>query len=355
MSKLNIKRFVELMQRSKLVPTEKLRATLVACKRDHDNQFPRDPEAVAEYVVDAGLLTQWQCRHLLAGKHKGFFLGPYKLVDHIATGGMSNVYLAEHIRLLQPRAIKIFPKRRISKSSYLARFHREAQSTASLDHPHIVRTYDFNSQGDLHYMVMEYVDGQNLEAMVNESHPLGCEAVASFIAQAARGLQNAHDAGFVHRDVKPANLIVGNQGVVKVLDLGLVLITGGDPSLTLTHDENVLGTADYLAPEQAVNSHEVDPRADIYGLGCTMYFALTGHAPFTDGTVAERISKHQTSMPPKIQHDRPDCPEALASICTKMLQKSPDRRQQTCIQVTDELQNWLHDRRGPKLQALSAS
>lgn len=352
MSQLSVKRFVEILQQSKLVPREKLRETLLACKREHDDRIPRDPEKVARYVIGAGLLTRWQCRNLLAGKYKGFYLGPYKLLDHIGTGGMSSVYLAEHSWTQQQRALKVFPKHRIDEASYLARFKQEARATASLNHPHIVRTFDFDNQGSTHYMVMEYVAGRNLDALVQLHRRLDFAAVAWYIAQAARGLHHAHDKGFIHRDVKPANLLVDDRNVVKVLDLGLALISGSEASLTLAHQENVLGTADYLAPEQAVNSHEVDPRADIYGLGCTMYFALTGHPPFTDGTVAQRIVKHQTKMPPDIRADRPDCPGDLADICVKMVQKSPDKRHQTCCEVTATLERWLkNQRRQPTSQS----
>jgi len=341
MSKLNIKRFVELVQKSRLVPREQLRETLLGCKREHNDEIPRDPLKVAKYLVAARLLTRWQCKKLLAGKYKGFYLGPYKLLEHIGTGGMSSVYLAEHNWLQQPRAIKVFPRHRIGEASYLARFEQEARATASLNHPHIVRTYDFDAQGNTYYMVMEYVSGQDLASLVEQDNQLEFEAIACYIAQAANGLHHAHNRGFIHRDVKPANLLVDERGVAKILDMGLALVSGS--SLTLTHQENVLGSADYLAPEQAVNSHEVDRRADIYGLGCTMYFALTGHPPFTDGTVAQRIMKHQTMMPPDICDDRPDCPHRLADICVRMVQKDPDERYQNCLEVTEILERWLAD------------
>jgi len=339
MSNLNIKRFVEVLQKSKLIPRETLRETLLACKRDHNDRIPRDPSEVARYLIAARLLTRWQCKKLLAGKYKGFYLGVYKLLDHIGSGGMSSVYLAEHSWLQQPRAIKVFPRHRVGEASYLARFEQEARATASLNHPHIVRTYDFDSQGSTYYMVMEYVSGQDLASLVQLHSQLDCEAVACYMAQAARGLHHAHDQGFIHRDVKPANLLVDERGVAKILDLGLALISGS--SLTLTHNENVLGSADYLAPEQAVNSHEVDRRADVYGLGCTMYFALTGYPPFRDGTVAQRIIKHQTKMPPAIADDRPDCPRKLADVCVKMVQKNPNERYQNCLEVSEILERWL--------------
>jgi len=160
--------------------------------------------------------------------------------------------------------------------------------------------------------------------------------------QAAEGLEHAHEIKLIHRDIKPANLLVDERGVVKLLDLGLALFTNSEmASLTLAHNENVLGTADYLSPEQALNSHLVDHRADIYSLGCTLYFLLTGHPPFPEGTLAQRISKHQNQMPEDLRKDRPDCPRDLADICMKMMQKKPQNRYQTAIEVAEALSGWL--------------
>jgi serine/threonine protein kinase len=168
------------------------------------------------------------------------------------------------------------------------------------------------------------------------------ERAVKVIIQAAHGLQHAHDNGLIHRDVKPANLLIDESGVVKILDLGLALMEGDDlASLTIQFKENVLGTADYLAPEQALNSHDVDGRVDVYGLGCTLYYALTGHAPFPTGTLAQRIARHQSQMPADIRVDRPDCPVELVDICTKMISKKPADRYSTCDEVAQVLLKWL--------------
>ena len=172
-----------------------------------------------------------------------------------------------------------------------------------MDHRNIVRAYDVDNDGDIHYLVMEYVDGRDLQQMVKEDGPLDYAAAADYIRQAAEGLAHAHQAGLIHRDVKPANLLVDQKNVVKVLDLGLARFTDEDrASLTVAYDENVLGTADYLAPEQAIDSHGVDARADIYSLGCSFYFLLTGHPPFPDGTLPQRLMAHQKQPPPSICH-----------------------------------------------------
>ncbi|MEO8494120.1 MAG: serine/threonine-protein kinase [Planctomycetota bacterium] len=338
----SVKNFLELVQRSQLVDADELRAALLKCKSEHGDELPSGAQEVADYLVQAGLLTDWHCGKLLDRKYKGFFLGKYKLLGHIGSGGMSSVYLAEHVLMRRQRAIKVLPKSRVGDSSYLERFHREAQATAALEHPNVVRAYDVDNDGDTHYLVMEYVKGQDIQNIVNGQGALSYEKAAEYIAQAARGLAYSHKEGLIHRDIKPANLIVDEEGVVKILDLGLALFSQDESaSLTILHNENVLGTADYLAPEQAINSHDVDHRVDIYALGCTFYFALTGHAPFNEGTLAQRIARHQTQMPRDIREDRPDCPRELVNICVKMIQKKADDRYQSCHEVVAALESWL--------------
>lgn len=347
MAKLTVDTFLDLVRRSKLVDDDQLGRAVDECRERHGGQLPAEAGEVAQDLIAAGLLTAWHCEKLLDGKYKGFFLGKYKLLGHLGTGGMSSVYLAEHTLLKRLRAIKVLPRKRVADASYLDRFYQEAEATAKLDHGHIVRAYDIDRDGDSHYLVMEYVDGQDLQTIVQERAAGGLEfeTVADYMAQAAEGLQHAHENGLIHRDVKPANLLVDRQGVVKILDLGLALFADDErASLTLAHNENVLGTADYLAPEQALDSHGVSLRADIYGLGCTMYFALTGHPPFPNGTLAQRIAMHQTRMPADVRKERPDCPETLWAICLKMIQKKPEERYASAQEVADTLHAWLAQR-----------
>ena len=290
------------------------------------------------------LITPWQRDKLLDGKHRGFFLGRYKLLGQLGSGGMSTVYLGEHVLMQRRVAIKVLPKQRVTDTSYLARFHREARAAASLDHPNIVRAYDVDNEGDIHYLVMEFVDGRDLQQTVKMEGPLDFVLAADYIRQAAEGLGHAHSNGLIHRDVKPANLLVDRKSVVKVLDLGLARFTDEDhASLTVQYDENVLGTADYLAPEQAIDSHGVDARADIYSLGCAFYFLLTGHPPFADGTLPQRLMAHQKQQPPPIVKERPKTPADLAEICTKMMAKKPADRYQSMNDVAQALRRWLHD------------
>lgn len=351
MTQITADKVFELIERSQLVTPEAFQAHVASLRSlaeesssaSSENQaLLEDPIEICKSFETAGLLTRWQSEKILQGKYKGFFLGKHKLLGHIGSGGMSSVYLAEHIVMKHHRAVKVLPKSKLGKTSYLERFQREAKAIASLNHPNIVRAYDIDNEKDTHYIVMEYVEGVDLQVLVQKHGPLPYAIVADYIAQAAHGLQHAHDSGLIHRDVKPANLLINIDGVIKVLDLGLALFQDqSDASLTMEYNDKVLGTADYLAPEQALNSHTVDNRADIYGLGCTMYFLLTGHPPFPDGSIASRIVKHQNVMPPDIRVDRPDCPGELDGICVKMMQKDPKFRYPDCKTVAEVLETWL--------------
>jgi serine/threonine protein kinase len=342
MAVVNAEKFLELVKKSQLAEADQLETALARIRIQHSGQLPGDALKLAECLQQEKIITGWHAEKLLQGKYKGFFLGKYKLLGHIGSGGMSSVYLAEHTMMRDYRAIKVLPPSKMVKSSYLARFQQEAKAIASLNHPNIVRAYDIDNQGDTHYIVMEYVAGDDLQTLVKKKGPLPVAVVANYIMQAAHGLQHAHDCGLIHRDVKPANFLLGKNGVVKLLDLGLALFTDeGKASLTIDHNDKVLGTADYLAPEQALNSHGVDQRADLYGLGCTMYYLLTGQPPFPDGSIAQRIAKHQKIMPTEIRKLRPDCPGELEGICWKLIQKDPNYRYSSAQQAAEVLQSWM--------------
>jgi serine/threonine protein kinase len=345
MTKVATNKLLDLVRRSGLVDEAKLSSFLEKTVRASGEAVLEDHPRLAELMIQEGLLTRWQADKLLAGKHKGFRLGKYKLLGQIGKGGMSSVYLAEHELMKRRVAVKVLPRNRVNDSSYLERFRLEARAVAKLDDPNIVRAYDIDNEGDVHYIVMEYVDGQDLHQIVAQNGPLDFDAAADYIAQVANGLQHAHEMGLVHRDIKPANCLVDRHGTVKLLDLGLAKLTEDDQaSLTMANEENVLGTADYLAPEQALNSHEADHRSDIYSLGCTLYFLLTGGPPFPEGSISERLLKHQTAKPESIFKTRPDAPPSLVDICETMMSKKPDERFQSAGDVAARLKEWLADR-----------
>ena len=274
MPKPNVETLLDLVQRSGLVEKDRLQAVVALIEQECGGKLPDDTDIVAQRLVAAKLITRWQADRLLEGRHRGFFLGKYKLLGQLGTGGMSSVYLAEHVLMQRRVAIKVLPQqpRRTTRPTWPASTARPAAAARSTIR-NIVRAYDVDNDGDIHYLVMEYVDGRDLQQMVKKDGPLDYATAADYIRQAAEGLDHAHAAGLIHRDVKPANLLVDQKNVVKVLDLGLARFTDDDrASLTVQYDENVLGTADYLAPEQAIDSHGVDARADIYSLGCYALF-----------------------------------------------------------------------------------
>src|SRR5438067_8459320 len=259
----------------------------------------RPPKKQATAMVRDGLLTVLQAGLLLKGKWRNFQIcGKYKLLEHLGQGSMGQVFLCEHARMRRRVAIKVLPPEKAADPVSLQRFYREARAVAALDHPNIVRAHDVDHDGGLHFLVMEYVDGSSLMEIVTKHGPLPVVRACHYVAQAADGLRHAHEAGLVHRDVKPANLLVDRAGVVRILDLGLVRFFRDGENLTGHHTgRNLLGTADYLAPEQALDSHRADIRSDIYSLGVTFFFLLTGRTPFRHGTVAEKLKYHQEHAP----------------------------------------------------------
>jgi serine/threonine protein kinase len=278
--KLTVESFLAGVRQSGLVAERKLDQALAGWSPAKLSEL--SSEQLADELIAAELLTRWQADKLLQGKFKGFVLGRYRLLKLLGRGEMSSVYLAEHVRMKRRCAIKVLPANRVQDTSYLGRFLREAEAVARLDHPNIGRADDVDQEEEagveIHFLAMEYVEGRNLEKLLEAERQIPVLDAVDYIRQAAEGLSHAHTQGMVHRDIKPGNLLVCNDGVVKLLDLGLARFfkSEEEESLTIKHDEKVLGTADYLAPEQAVDSHAVDERADIYSLGCTL---LCTHRP----------------------------------------------------------------------------
>ncbi|MCC9654934.1 serine/threonine protein kinase [Rhodopirellula halodulae] len=304
--------------------------TVVASLMADDRKFT--PQRLADGMMNAGLLTHWQSSKLLAGKSKGFFLGAYKLLRPLGKGGMGMVYLGEHNVMKRQMALKILNSDSSRDERRIQRFQEEARASAQLDHSNIVRAYDFNQSNGKLYIVMEYVDGIDMHQVVARDGVMSVAAALDAVYQAANGLAHAHERGIIHRDIKPSNLMLRSDGVVKVSDMGLARIgwseSTGDPN-----KRRLTGTADFVAPEQALNSHSVDARADIYSLGCTLFFLLTGRPPFKGDTVAQRLAKHQTAPIPDVRKLRPDCPEPLAHLLTRMMAKKPADRPPSALEL----------------------
>jgi serine/threonine protein kinase len=298
-----------------------------------------DVRKVAGGMVRDGLLTYFQAEQFMLGKWRGFTIGKYKLLERIGFGGMGQVFLCEHMYMRRRVAIKVLPPAKAEEPAALGRFYREARAAAALDHPNIVRTHDIDQDGALHFLVMEYVDGSSLLEIVKKKGPMAISRAAHSIWQAAHGLDHACRVGIIHRDIKPGNILIDRHGISKILDMGLArFYHSDDDMLTKKYDEkSVLGTADYVAPEQTVNSHDVDVRADIYSLGATFYYLLAGHPPFPEGTISQKLIAHQTRRPEPIRNIRPEIPEALAAVVERMMAKSIHDRYQSPTEVSESL------------------
>jgi serine/threonine protein kinase len=331
---------LDLVQKSNLVEEPRLRPYVDRLRAA--GTLPADPGKLAAALVRDGLLTFFQAEQLLQGKYKRFTLGKYKVLEKLGAGGMGTVFLCEHKLMRRRVAVKVLPVPKAEDKASLDRFYREAKAAAAVDHPNIVRAYDIDQDDNLHFLVMEWVDGTNLQDLVKKFGPLDPVRASHYVYATAVGLQHAHEIGLIHRDIKPGNILIDRSGVVKILDLGLARLTHDtDDQLTRQNDENVLGTADYLAPEQALDSHTVDIRADIYSLGATFYFLLSGSPPFPEGSVAQKLIWHQNRPPRPLKSLRGDVPDELAAAVERMMAKDPAARFQTPAEVVRALAGWV--------------
>jgi serine/threonine protein kinase len=288
--------------------------------------------AVADALVRREMLTKFQAQQLLAGRRK-LTLGQYTIVDEIGHGGMGQVFRARHTLMGRTVAIKVLPRSK-SNSDTEAAFQREIRMLARLDHDNLVRALDAGHDGKVYYLVTEMVPGLDLRRQVLKHGRLDEAAAASVITQAARGLAYAHGQGLVHRDVKPANLLVTPEGLVKVLDLGLA---GSALEEEGTRLGRVVGTMDYMAPEQIRSPDTVSPTADVYALGCTAYFAVTGQVPFPGGSRQEKATRQLTAHPRPIRELEPKISEAFVKVVEAMMRKDPRERPPTAGGVIERL------------------
>lgn len=330
-------------------------AQLEAITLDLQGRF-REPRALASELLQRNWLTAFQVNQMLQGRGAELTLGPYILLERLGEGGAGHVFKARHQKVDRLVALKILRKELLSDSEVVGRFAREIQVVSRLNHPNVVRAHDAGPMGAVPYLAMEYVEGTNLGRLVKPGSPMPVQQACEYIRQAALGLQHAHEQGLVHRDIKPHNLILSlRDSLIKVADLGLArlsrpandqataMLTGGiqgTGSLT-PQDAVMMGTADYMAPEQALDFHRADIRADIYSLGCTFYYLLTSQPPFPGGTLAEKVLKHQQAEPRGVEHYRKDVPPELVSVLRMMLAKRPADRFQTPVDVAQALADWL--------------
>lgn len=328
---------LSLIQKSGVAPPDKFAAAV-----PDPDALPAEPGKAAGVLVQRGVITKFQAQQLMQGRHRGFRLGSHVILEQLGRGGMGVVYLAEHQELRRKVAIKVLVVGKDEDARLAAeRFFREARAAAALDHPNIVRLFDVCRHNDTPYLVMEYVEGETLQQTLDREGPLPYAAAADAVAQAAAGLQHAHEKGFVHRDIKPGNLMRDRSGVVKLLDMGLARSATSEDKLTERLDAGaVVGTADFIAPEQALNSPSVDTRADIYSLGATFFALVSGKPPF-EGNTTQKLLQHQMAPAPSLSKIDATLPRGLAGVVAKMLAKKPVERFQTPAEVIAALAPWL--------------
>jgi serine/threonine protein kinase len=319
--------------------------TLSACweaidpaKRDDPGRIER---RLARQAVQSGFLTPWQAHQLLAGRTGGYMVDRYRLLDLIGQGGMGRVYLARDTRLDRPVALKILSPERLSNPRAVTRFQREARVGARLQHENLVRIYDFGESGGRYFLVMEYIEGKTIGTLIAEQGPVPPATAARLVRQVALGLEHAHRKGLIHRDVNPFNILVTDDGIAKLADLGLAVIL--DEEERITRDGAAVGTFDYVAPEQAKDSRAADARSDVYSLGCTMYHMCAGQVPFPGPSLPEKLLGHQTIDPAPLSRRVPGFPEGLSEVVRRMMRKSPGERYATPTDVARALAPYADD------------
>jgi len=298
-------------------------------------------EQLADKLVEMGFLNPWQASQLMEGRTK-FSLGPYRVIDSIGSGGMGQVFKARHEVLGRVVAIKVLPREQ-STPDAVDNFLREIRAQARLDHENLVRAFDAGSDGNVHYLVTEYVPGSDLRRLVRKSlrrgGPLTMEQAASIISQVAAGLKHAHEQGLIHRDVKPGNVLVTPDGHAKLSDLGLAGPLGGDAESDPRFGK-IVGTADYLSPDHILAPWEPTPAWDVYSLGCTLYYAVTGKVPFPHGSTADKARAHCKLRPLDPRRLNPALDAAFVEVIADMLAKDPAERIPSAAQVIARLAPW---------------
>jgi serine/threonine protein kinase len=297
-------------------------------------------EETARRMVKEKLLTPFQAERLLEGRYRGLVIDRYRIRELLGFGGMGCVFIAEDPDEDRKVALKVMSAEHSLDAGMLARLKLEAVAGMKLTHPNIIKTYRLDSTGAVHYLVMELVRGISLHELVALYGAIKWPMACDIILQIAEALQSAHDQGIVHRDIKPANFLIEQSGVARILDFGLALLKdGGDEefSLSMVFGHDCLGTPDYIAPEQIVDSSKVDHRADIYSLGATLFVALTAHVPFPEKTNKAKLDAHRNKPARHVSDLKPEIPREVSDIVARMMEKDPARRFQSMAEVAEAL------------------
>jgi serine/threonine-protein kinase len=309
-----------------------------------------EPRALARELMQRNWVTAYQMNQLFLGRGQELLLGPYVLLERLGEGGMGQVFKARHRKLNRVVALKVIRRDKLNNAEAISRFFREVQAAAKLDHPNIVAAYDAGEVNGTHFLAMEHVEGRDLGKLVKQDGPLPVARACDYMRQAALGLQHAFEKGLVHRDIKPSNLVVQAAGshaeagpLLKILDMGLARAQSPESAdaATLTQAHSVLGTPDFIAPEQARSSHAADIRSDLYSLGCAFHFVLTGQVPFPAESPMEKLLKHYLEEAVPVESLRPEVPAAVGKVVRKLMAKDPDQRYQTPAELAETLGTFL--------------
>jgi serine/threonine-protein kinase len=307
------------------------------------DQLTGDPPQLAEHLVRMSKLTPYQADTISTGDLTSLTLGSYVILDRLGEGGMGHVYKARHREMDRVVAIKVLPPERLGSESGQRRFQQEVKAAARLSHPNIVTAFDADVSGGIPYLVMEYVEGRDLQAMLAQRGPLAVHEALDYILQAAHGLEYAHRVGVIHRDIKPGNLLVDEDGAVRILDMGVAQVRDISPpddvtkAAQITRDGTVVGTVDFMAPEQAASAKNADQRSDIYSLGCTLYYLLTNAPVYGGDSVFDRLLAHRERPVPSLREARREVTKGLDAVFQRMIAKRPEDRYQTMTDVIEEL------------------
>ena len=335
---LSLKQFVQQLEDSGIISGDTLKDFIPP------KASPQDVEELARELIRQKKLTKYQAEEVHRGRAKSLVLGNYVLSEKIGAGGMGLVFKAEHRRMHRTVAIKLLPPHMTKDVAAIARFEREVTAAAKLRHPNIVAADDADCANGVHFLVMEMVEGSDLSALVKKNGPFSVEKSVNYVLQAAKGLEFAHHEGVVHRDIKPANLLLDKKGVVKILDMGLARLNGNvdtPKQAELTSTGMLMGTVDYMAPEQALNTKMADARADIYALGCSLYYLLTGKATYDGDSLMAKLLAHRDQTIPSLSAVRSEVPVQVEAVFKKMVAKTVQDRYQTMAEVIVELERCM--------------
>ena len=296
-------------------------------------------EQLADQLVYNGVISEYQAEQLKSGRTK-FNLGPYVITGWIGQGGMGQVFKGEHMVLGRVSAIKVLPLDKTTDYA-ISNFHREIKLQARMDHPNLVRAYDAGHDGKVHFLVTEYVPGRDLRRLIRNQGKLTVAEAAGVVMQIAQGLYYAHQQGLIHRDIKPGNILVTEDGTAKLSDLGLSGFV--DNEIEDPRAGKIVGTADYLAPELIRNPREVSTVTDIYSLGCTLYYSITGKVPFPGGSAKEKARRHLNEHPWHPRQFSTDVSEEFVELIADMMEKDPQKRIQSAEEVANRLEPWANE------------